>query len=133
MKVCAVPGIRGRRIITSRPPPRHAQARRDSQRTYAICPSPPYAKDLKSKREAFEQRKGTTHWPDATIPPRRKAKVTLLITPRLHGPYQGSSANRCSRKHLRFPNSGILTSFGGGVTNIVTLALRRGGDSMDDI
>jgi len=44
-----------------------------------------------------------------------------------HRPYQGSSANRDSSKHLKFPISGILTRFPGGVTNIVTIALGPGG------
>jgi len=39
------------------------------------------------------------------------------ITVRLHGPYQGSLANEDSRKHLIFPNSGILTRSQGGVTH----------------
>jgi hypothetical protein len=46
-----------------------------------------------------------------TIPPPTQLSVTVFITPRLHGPYQGSLANKDSRKHLIFPNSGILTKF----------------------
>jgi hypothetical protein len=49
-----------------------------------------------------------------------KAKVTLLITLRLHEPYQGSLANNNSRKHLIFFIPGILTRFEGGVTQVST-------------
>jgi len=49
-------------------------------------------------------------------PPPAQLSVTVFITPRLHGPYQGSLANEDSRKHLIFLNSGILTMFEGGVT-----------------
>jgi phosphatidylinositol phospholipase C delta len=54
-----------------------------------------------------------------TIPSPEQTYITVFITPRLHGPCQGSSANGNSPKHLMFPNSGILTSFEGGVTGIV--------------
>ena len=58
-----------------------------------------------------------TSWADAgssklrteshTIPPLVQSYITVLITPRLHGPYQGSIANRDSPKHLTFPILGI--------------------------
>jgi hypothetical protein len=52
--------------------------------------------------------------------------ITVFITPRLHEPYQGSSANVNSQKHLIFSNSGILTSFEGGVTGVVIQVCSRG-------
>ena len=62
---------------------------------------------------------------DIPPPPPEQSKVTLLITPRLHGPYQGPLANNGSQKHLTFPISGILTRSQGGVT--LHLGLNRGG------
>jgi len=45
-------------------------------------------------------------------------KFTLLITPYLHGPYQGSLTNNVSPNHLTFLTLGILTRSQGGVTQV---------------
>jgi hypothetical protein len=52
----------------------------------------------------------------STVPPFESFRVTIFITPRLHGPYQGSLASNASPKYLTFPNLGILTRFEGGIT-----------------
>jgi hypothetical protein len=54
-----------------------------------------------------------------------------MITPRLHGPYQGSLANNVSPNHLTLPTSGILTRSQCGVTQVSTLVYSRGGDSRE--
>lgn len=64
---------------------------------------------------------------ELTIPPTEQSKVTLLITLRLHGPYQGFLANNDSQKHLIFLISGMLTKSQGCVTRVSTLLLFRGG------
>jgi hypothetical protein len=53
-------------------------------------------------------------------PLNKERKVTIFITLRPHGPYQGSLANKDSQNHLIFPISGILTRFEGGVTQVST-------------
>jgi hypothetical protein len=64
-----------------------------------------------------------------TLPALNKAWSQYFITPRLHKPDQGSSANRDSGKYLIFPSSGILTRSEGIVTQVSTLLYPRGGDS----
>jgi hypothetical protein len=67
-----------------------------------------------------------------TIPARFTSKVTILITPRLHGPYQRSLANRDSQKHLIFPIPGILTMLRVALPRSPPWMWAGGGDSSVD-
>jgi hypothetical protein len=63
----------------------------------------------------------------STVPPFESFRVTIFITPRLHGLYQGPLASNASPKYLTFPNSGILTRFEGGITQGPTDTYSGGG------
>jgi hypothetical protein len=52
------------------------------------------------------------------LSPPVQSKVTVFITPRLHGLYQGSLTNERSQKHLIFLNLGILARILGGFTQV---------------
>ncbi len=62
-----------------------------------------------------------------------QSAVTVFITPRWHGLYQGSSANRDSQQYFIFPNSGVLTRSEGGVTQVSTALCSGGGGSLRDL
>jgi hypothetical protein len=83
-KVCAEPG--DLIVWDSRTPHYNissSSTSSSSMPTFAayVCCIPVCAvsqENLKSKREAFEQRKGTTHWPDARVVRRNETRIKSL-------------------------------------------------------
>jgi hypothetical protein len=75
---------------------------------------------------AFCGSKSLPHQDDSTYPPPEQTGQRVLITPRLHWPYQESLTNERSQKHLMFLNSGILARILGGVIKTRRFGLARG-------